>query len=305
MGKVEHGRSRILEDIQGCKLRGWKVLMVNMKGHKYSYQGLINYLTDQMKFNNLTPKPKDLTDWVNQVVAKRKKVCLLLDNFDALLGDVEIDAPYRNQQFVYQLNAFSNHSHIVLLCATTETHLSSHFYIGTKQCSSPFILQKESMPTALAYEKIKDDLDRKLKENEYWENVKDEKNGGQYIAVIHKHKEPYLFLVYVAERIQLQSNDIKRLPIAEKLKLWRKSFKELEYKEVDAIIAKKMNGAKRFLTNVGVLKPKGQKPISSSASTSSMPSWWLILLSVLAAIFGDFESLFGNFWKVFWGMIQK
>ncbi|MGB0930382.1 MAG: hypothetical protein ACPGVB_06385 [Chitinophagales bacterium] len=297
IGKVENGRSRILEDIQKCDLEGVKVILVNMKGYRISYQGFIEELNQQMDFNGRTA-PKDLADWMNKIVSKKQQVCVLLDYFDALLGDIEIDEKYRDQTFVDKINSLKNRSHLSLICATTEPHKSSHFYIGAKQIVSPFLLEKEKMHSDLSYEKIKAELDRQLIGNDYWQKLEVQNGRGQYFKAIQKHPASYFFLKHIAKSIVNQSIDVKNLQTNQQLKLWQKSYKELDYQKLDTVIVKKVSGVKRFLTNIGILKPNEGIVIQTKKSSKSL---WLILLPLLATVLGILNHFLGIFGKIFGG----
>jgi len=252
IGKVENGRSRILEGIQKCDSEEVKVVLVNMKVYRKSYRGFIEELNQQMDFNERTA-PKDLADWMNKIASKKQQICVLLDYFDALLGDIEIDEKYRDQTFVDKINSLKNRSHLSLICATTEPHKPSHFYIGAKQIASPFLLEKEKMPSELSYERIKAELDRQLIGNDYWQKLEVQNDRGQYFKAIQKHPASYFFLKHIAKSIANQSIDVKNLQTNQQLKLWQKSYKELDYQKLDTVIVKKVSGMKRFLTNIGLL----------------------------------------------------
>ena len=297
VGKIENGRSRILEDIQKCSLQGVKVVLVNMKVYKKSYEGFIRELNQQMGFKGKTA-PKDLTAWMHKITSKKQKTYVLLGGFDYLLGDIEIDAKYRNQIFVDKINSLKNHSYISLVCATTVSHSSSYFYIDTEQITSPFLLEEYLMPSALSYEKIRDELDRQLEGNEYWEQLKKQDDRGQYFTFIQKHSQTYSFLKHVAYRVQLQSVGEKKIAIGEKLYKWDGEFQEVKSPDLGKRVVKAKEKFRKFSQNIkSTSKEVVENPLSSSDSTSKGKTFWglLFLIALLATIYFIMQSnIFGS-----------
>ncbi len=282
IGKVENGRSRILEDIQKCDLEEVKVVLVNMKVYRKNYQGFIEELNQQMGFKGKTA-PKDLADWMNKITAKKQRVFLFLDCFDDLLNTKKIDAKYRTRTFVHQINSLKNHSCISLICGTAKSHKFFLFYIGSKHEPSPFLLENRLTPSALSHEKVNRELERQLNGSVYWENIKANEDGKRCIAAIQNHPEPYPFLVHVADSIQTIGNE--KPVIHELLSRWEKEYKG----------SKKISWIKRFIKRKDeimetwlIVKPQNPpeniqvNAVSSSIGKKKNPIW--IVLFLVASI---------------------
>lgn len=293
VGKVEHGRSRILKDIQDCDLGEVKVVLADMKLYKHSYQGFIDEMNQQMGFDSDSANaPKDLTDWMNRVSSLQLKAYVLLDGFDALLSDKSIDELYRSNTFVSKINAMKNHSYLSLICATDEYHKASHFYIESKHVPSPFGLEKELMPTALSNAKIKAELERQLKNNAFWKNVKKRHNRGIFITAIQAHSKPYPFLVHLAKRIQIEDNI--HANISQKIAEWKKEFEESERPHIDKTIIKGKQTVNRFWENIATQEPTEGKTSPSKSNSSKRPLWLsLFALAFIAAVYFGLQY---NFW---------
>ncbi len=299
IGEVGMGRSRILEDIQKCDLGGVKVVLVNMKIYRKSYDGFIGALNQQMGFTGKAA-PKDLAAWMNKITAKKQMVWVLLDYFDDLLDKVEIDARYRNQSFVDKVNSLRNHSYISLVCATTTSNESSFFYIDTEPITSPFLLEEQSMSNDLAYEKIKAELDRQLAGNEYWTKKQAQNNRGQYITFIRKYPTPFPFLMHVAQRIQLQSIDEQKMPVREKLSKWEKEYKKVKSPNLSKKIIKSKQGLRRFWSNA-TSNDTPQNQVNQKEEKTASKITWKVILAIVAAILGILNHFLGIFSKLFGG----
>jgi len=80
----------------------------------------------------------------------------------------------------------------------------------------------------LDIENVEIELDRQLTNSDLWKST-DTNAKKMYLSEIFAERNNYEFLCYVAKQFQLQnSTDIATLSVEEKIKRWRKKFKQLQ-----------------------------------------------------------------------------
>lgn len=92
VGSDEMGRTRLLEDVVVHKPRGRVVLLVNIRTCVQDYAVFIRALCQQMEFDS--EAITTLAAWVQVVEQDERKLILLLNEFDALLDNLELDPAF-------------------------------------------------------------------------------------------------------------------------------------------------------------------------------------------------------------------
>jgi len=224
VGHPEAGRERMLDDIQAC-VTTVKHIRLNMKNYAGSYNALLESIADQMgiTFNEKT----SLGELVGAISRESVKCFILIDYFDAVLDNPELDSQY-TRSFFDTLNSFKNKPNISLLCATEKPHEGSSIYINGKDNGASWLNFTTEGLLDLDQENIQIELDRQLADNDLWKNT-DTDTRQFYINGIFSDKHNYDFLCYVAKRFKSQnSTDIHTSLVADKVKRWRKEFKQLQ-----------------------------------------------------------------------------
>jgi len=102
----------------------------------------------------------------------------------------------------------------------------------------------------LDIENVEIELDRQLTNSDLWKNT-DADTKKMYLNEIFAEKNNYEFLCYVAKQFQLQnSTDIATLSVEEKIKRWRKEFKELQPQKSPI---KRVRGFRKWIKGWGIV----------------------------------------------------
>ena len=224
VGHPDAGRARMLDDIVRCAT-ATKHIRLNMKAYRNSYEALLKSIATQMGI--AYHEDTSMADLTAIISRQSVKVFMLIDNFDAVLDNPELDSKY-TRSFFDTLNSFKNQANISLLCATTKPHENSSIYIGGRDFGTSWLeLQGEGLRD-LDIENVEIELDRQLTNSDLWKNT-DADTKKMYLNEIFAEKNNYEFLCYVAKQFQLQnSTDIATLSVEEKIKRWRKEFEDLQ-----------------------------------------------------------------------------
>lgn len=139
------GKRRLLEDLRDCKPPDTLVLLVDLRAYKRSYAGLLGELWRQISQPNAST-PQELGDLVAKLEEGGQRVLLLLDNFDALLDNPDID-PKFDTRFHDHLNSLKNHPRMALACVTVKPHDRSVVLVGGQPHGTSWLdLEKCSLP---------------------------------------------------------------------------------------------------------------------------------------------------------------
>ncbi|EIJ41041.1 hypothetical protein BegalDRAFT_0117 [Beggiatoa alba B18LD] len=216
-GFAEYGRERVLQDIKSYPPDNTLVLLVNMKTCRNRYVSFLQAMSAQAGSQNITAQ--SWGDIVNALEQQPKQVFLLLENFDALMDTVELDAAYQ-LDFLDNLNALKNRGRIQLVCATRERYNQSSFYLG--QHAGPSNLD---IPTRIEIKKHHFGQ-KKILATLSEINQKLSKKAQQVLCVyIEKHMYPYAFLVHIKPDLAcLEQIDDDGL--TEWIEQWKNSFKQ-------------------------------------------------------------------------------
>jgi len=90
--------------------------------------------------------PPDLGDLLTKLENSGQWVLLLLDHFDALFSNLDID-PKFDVRFHDHLNSLKNHPRMALACVTVEPHDCSVIFVGGQPCGTSWLdLEKRDLP---------------------------------------------------------------------------------------------------------------------------------------------------------------
>ena len=153
------GKRRLLEDLRDCKPPDTLVLLVDLRAYKQSYAGFLGDLWRQTSQPNAKP-PQELGKLVTKLEDSGQRVLLLLDNFDALLDNPDID-PKFDARFHDHLNSLKNHPRMALACVTVKPHDRSVVLIGGQPHGTSWLdLEKYSLPD-LSRPELRAEIDRR------------------------------------------------------------------------------------------------------------------------------------------------
>jgi len=245
VGHPKAGRERMLDDIQEC-MTTVKHIRLNMKNYVGSYDALLESIADQMgiNYNDKT----SLGELVGAISRESVKCFILIDNFDAILDNTELDKKY-TRSFFDTLNSLKNKSNISLLCATTKPHENSLIYIGGVDNGTSWLQLERELLQNLNYENIEVELDRQLKDSDLWKNI-DTDRKSMYVNEIYSERHNYDFLCYFTKRFKLQSTKDIKASVSEKIKCWRKEFKQLQPQQSTV---KKLRGIRKYLHQLSIV----------------------------------------------------
>jgi len=220
IGTEGTGRERLLEDIRKCELPGTKIVLVNLKSYRESYDGLMREIWSQLGKEG--EKPSNLSELIERCEGRNEQILLFLHNFDALLNNPEVDLKY-DTTFYDTLNYCKNKPNIALVCVTEEPHDQSVVFVNGKPHSNSWLdLERKPLP-ALTHEEIV----REVKRQPLSLTIEDQSS---VIEAIRAHEKSYKLLEYVREKI-LNREDAT-FPFQNRLKKWIKQFNKEEKNRV-------------------------------------------------------------------------
>jgi hypothetical protein len=216
IGQPGTGRKRLLEDLKRLKLLKTTVVLVNMKTCRESYQRLLTEIWEQTGKNSAVPN--NLTDLLRKFQTGNRRVWLLLDNFDALLNEVQLDEFY-NEKFFETLNSIKNKPHCVLLCVTHKPHDQSVVITPNGVHRNSWLdLEKEYLPS-LNYLELKAEVARHRLP---WT----ETGIQEFTEAIYLFEEPCRLLEFMLKKVK--NREDTSLNETLRLEKWRKQFAQVE-----------------------------------------------------------------------------
>lgn len=223
IGDPGTGKTRLLEDIHGCLPPDVKMVSVNLKSYTRSYSGLLREIHRQLDWDSLIPsRLDDLFSQQNGKTSQRIVFCL--DNYDAILGNVEKDDAY-NVDFFDELNSLKNGGKVVLMCTTKLPHSTLLVYIaGESNRNSWLTLEPVSLPS-LSPKQISIELSRLLKPETANRLTTAPAHKEKLEKSIYDHPMPYARLCFFSDKLNLQSADENRKSFKKRMKDWEDEFK--------------------------------------------------------------------------------
>jgi|GEM_PF-936392 len=207
IGTQDQGAGRLLEDIRDAHLNqeGYEhvmVVLIDMLEYRRNYTGFKRELGRQLGYDFKLQGQYKLTNFINdatQLVAHSNNpstVYLLLDHFDAILDNPNIDHAY-NMDFFNNLNAM-RHANVRLVCVTEAPHDTSLvFGEGKPQGVSTLTLEKDYL-RKLSQTEVQHEWERLCSRKHSYLEPEDCK---PYRADIQKHLSAYTFLKFVFDRL--------------------------------------------------------------------------------------------------------
>ncbi len=207
------GKRRLLEDLRDCKPPDTLVLLVDLRAYKQSYAGFLGDLWRQ--FPHPTGKaPQELGKLVTKLEDSGQRVLLLLDNFDALLDNPDID-PKFDARFHDHLNSLKNHSRMALACVTVKPHDRSVVLVGGQPHGTSWLdLEKCPLPD-LGRSELRAEIDRR-------QPGLDADTAAAIVETVHSRERAYDLLDAILNKWANQED--AGLRVRKRLKKWVKQL---------------------------------------------------------------------------------
>ncbi len=219
------GKGRLLEDICQCHLPGVQMVCVDLKTHVMSYNGLLREIHGQLGLEGAVPVRLDGL-FETQKGKGEPRILFCLDNYDALLGNVNKDDKY-NVDFFDDLNYLKNRDNVVLLCTSSLPHSTLPVYIaGESYRNSWLTLAPVSLP-ALTRSQAAVELQRRLNPELAKQLTLSPADREQLEKSIYNRPMPYARLCFWADQFNIQTDEDRKKNFKKRLKQWQKEFKRL------------------------------------------------------------------------------
>ncbi|MCI0471468.1 MAG: ATP-binding protein [Candidatus Aminicenantes bacterium] len=230
IGDKGTGKTRLLEDICSSGLTGVKIVRVDLKAYENTYSGLLREMHSQLGLKGEIP-PK-LGEIFAGFENHQDKYLILMDNYDALLDNPQVDQGY-DVGFFDDLNYIKNKKNIALLCATSRPHNALPVFIAGKSFRNSWLdLQKENLPP-LDRSQIEKELDRRLADP-VRRRFKDQPHEHDLlVAAIHKKPYPYARLCFLVKKMNNQGAEGQPIKFKKRLKKWLNEKEKLERRGID------------------------------------------------------------------------
>lgn len=225
IGAPGTGKGRLLEDIRQCNPPGVRMVCVDLKTYVMSYNGLLREIHGQLCLDGAVPVR---LDGLFEAQKGKGAQCILfcLDNYDALLGNVNKDDRY-NVDFFDDLNYLKNRDNVVLLCTTSHPHTTLPVYIaGESYRNSWLTLTPVSLP-ALTRNQTAAELQRRLNPELAKELTAAPADWERLEKSIYNRSMPYARLCFLVDKLTMQTDEEIKKPFKKRLKQWQKEFKRL------------------------------------------------------------------------------
>lgn len=225
IGATGSGKGRLLEDIQKCHLPDVRMVCVDLKTHVMSYNGLLREIHGQLGLDGAVPDRLDRL-FEAQKGMGAQPILFCLDNYDALLGNVNKDDKY-NVDFFDDLNYLKNQDNVVLLCTTSHPHTTLPVYIaGESYRNSWLTLTPVSLP-ALTRNQTASELQRRLNPGLAKELTAVPADRERLGKSIYHRSMPCARLYFLVDKLNMQTDEEIKKPFKKRLKQWQKEFKRL------------------------------------------------------------------------------
>jgi hypothetical protein len=214
-GEPGIGKTRLLEDIVNAKIPNTRVILVPFRGYQHSYSGFCRAIWAESEL--IGSPPGSFNETLEQIAEQGEQVFLLIDDFQAILKNPDIDSAY-NQEFVNALNAVRNMSRVSLMAVSSEPANSLILFINKDPQTS--VLNFDPIKAdSLLLEDIRKELNRRFKKAAISD---DEKT--LLASFLNNREQNYELLKYIDTRIM--TNAHAALEFRKRLKRWHKEFKK-------------------------------------------------------------------------------
>lgn len=209
-GNRHNGQKRLLEDIRHLgKQEGIKTLIVDMNSCKYSFQGFLDLVSEQLGkpviysaqkalpeasvFSSSTDLSKvDISQFITQSDQTYHRHLLLLLNYDALLDNEKQRFP---KAFFDNLNSLKNKKDVSLCCVTERPHLQYKVFYeddkGSIEDTTSWLdlnIIDNAKPTS---SEIREELNKRLQASIRWQ---EEQQKEIFVDAIKDHQGNYAFM---------------------------------------------------------------------------------------------------------------
>ncbi len=187
VGPKGTGRAELLHDLQRmARAMDYRECLIDLKIVQHDFHHFLAQL------RRIVGVPEGFGQSVSEILARAippgQLVLLLLDDFDAMLGNREHQFP---EAFFADLNDLKTNKLVRLCCITSEPYLRFPIYSnGRKLDGSPLDLTVLRLPK-LSTPEIRARLERRLADCPGW---RDESRREHVVACIHRHVAPFEFL---------------------------------------------------------------------------------------------------------------
>lgn len=220
-GESGIGKTRLLEDIRNAKIPDTTVISVSFRGFQNNCAGFCKAIWAESEIHGKPPKLFNET--IKQIVEKGKYVFLLIDDFQAILKNPDIDPDY-NQDFVNALNSVKNMSGISMLAVSNEIANTLILFINKEPQSS--VLHLEPIKAdELSQDEILRELNRRFKKAKLSDEDKT-----TLASFLNNQEQNYELLKYIDTKIM--TNADAALKFIKRLKHWHKEFSSAPIKWV-------------------------------------------------------------------------
>lgn len=207
------GKRRLLEDVRDCKLPDTLVLLLDLRAHKQSYTGFLDELWRQCPHSG-GKASQDLGKLVTKLENSGQRVLLLLDHFDALLDNPDID-PKFDARFHDHLNSLKNHPRMALACVTVEPHDHSIIFVQGQPRGTSWLDLEQCVLPPLSGLEVRTEIQRRRPEL-------DPVTVTAIFETVYNRERSYALLNVILNK-WTNREDI-HLPLWKRLQKWRKQF---------------------------------------------------------------------------------
>lgn len=229
VGAKNTGRKRLLEDLKELASQEdtpIQVILIDLNGVKHSFDGFEEQVREQLDLpliatspsTNLLPEgkkenlpasnvPMDMSILLEKYDLHKKKLFLLLHNFDAILDNAEQRFP---KSFFDDLNSFKNKSNISLCCVTQKPHLQSRIKYQTPDKNQ--IIDTLSWLDLRVIDivkpnqsEVREEINKRLKDSIRWQ---EEGQKEKAIEAITDHQCPFEFLNLLSDNYEINIREI-------------------------------------------------------------------------------------------------
>ena len=222
VGEKGTGKSRLIDDLRRCSPGHVKILFADIKAYKRAFNKLLEDFAGQL---GLAGSPAGSLGTIFAGIENRPgRFLVLLDNYDALLGNPDLDPGY-TETFFTDLNALKNKDNVSLLCTSCIVHHSRPVYIAGNTLTSPLSLDIDTLPP-LTFNEIDNEILRRLDEYHRLDLQTHPGDREMITKAIHGQEFPYPALKWYCAKLNGQNEEERALPFKKKFQRWKKAFKK-------------------------------------------------------------------------------
>lgn len=254
-GDDDLGKERLCEDILDCfkliNFEGFKLIKLHLSEYIYSYEDLLKEVQSQIGHKSKLPSRVDA---FFDTLLEGQWYFIFLFNYDAILGNTEIDTAY-DKNFFQSIRKIKDMKNIVLIVFTKKPHNGSSAFIEKKIYNTSFLNFEMIELNALTFSDIKREFFVLLEKAQRlsWLDGK-EYEQSLLLNKCLQHRESYALLMYFAEKIT--ANEDEGIPFTDRVIMWEKKFKKENALDNYVKINRVKQTVEKFLIASGVNKIK-------------------------------------------------